>query len=373
MLVAAALYGAAVVLGYVELALLAAAVILALVFGLAFVLRRPSLEVRRHLEPARITRGELGFVTLSIANRSRFNSGGLVAAEPCGPTRIEIDVPRLKAGTSVSKRYRLPTEHRAVLQIGPVEVVQADPFALWQRVQRSGDVQQAWVHPVVHGLAGLPPGRTRSLEGSATDNVPHGSITFHNLRDYVIGDDMRLIHWRSSARTGTLMVKENVDTSLPRITVLLDTRTSVHTPESFESAVEAAASVVVAATMAKYPVRLVTTAGRSVGGRGLSADARQFLDVLSEVSLEAAPDLRRAIGSLVAEKRSDALVTITGASTADDLAVIGALGRRYDDAVVAVVTEHPDDVAVPVGLSGVVVRGDSGETFARRWNQVLSR
>ena len=70
----------------------------------------------------------------------------------------------------------------------------------------------------------LPTGNTRHLEGPSSDTSPQGNITFHRLRDYVVGDDLRLVHWRSSARTGKLVVKHNVDTSQPYTVVLLDQR-----------------------------------------------------------------------------------------------------------------------------------------------------
>jgi uncharacterized protein (DUF58 family) len=69
-------------------------------------------------------------------------------------------------------------------------------------------------------------------------------VTFSSLREYVPGDDPRQIHWRSTARTGVLTVREHVDTTEPTTTVVLDTHPTALGADAFEHAVEFAASVV---------------------------------------------------------------------------------------------------------------------------------
>ena len=106
----------------------------------------------------------------------------------------------------------------------------------------------------------------RSLDGRV-DRVPHGTITFDSLREYVVGDELRRVHWRTSAKVGELMVREQLDTSLPRLVVLLDDRAAAHpargdgVAETFESACEAAASIVAAAVREDLPVTLLLVAG----------------------------------------------------------------------------------------------------------------
>ena len=104
-----------------------------------------------------------------------------------------------------------------------------------------GGTATVWVHPRIHLLRAVPAGMARSLDGRI-DKVPHGTITFDSLREYVVGDELRRVHWRSSAKVGELMVREQLDTSEPTIVVLLDDRAGAHpdvrdgTAESFEVA-----------------------------------------------------------------------------------------------------------------------------------------
>ena len=98
------------------------------------------------------------------------------------------------------------------------------------------------MRPRRHPLGLLPSGRLRDLEGP-TREVSKGTASFHQLREYVPGDDMRHIHWRTSARTGTLMVKQLVDTTRPEIVVIVDNRLSAVDADDFEEVVEVAASI----------------------------------------------------------------------------------------------------------------------------------
>jgi len=361
-------YGAGILLGYEELFVVAAAAAVALATGFVWVAFRPNLRVSRSIEPQRVQRGDPAIGSVHVANRSRSPSVAATAVEPCGPVTVDVAIPRLAPGASISKRYRLPTDRRAVVDVGPIRVTRIDPLGLWRTVKTQGSVERLWVHPVVHRLTAVPPGRTRSLDGQTVDSVQHGSITFHALREYVIGDDLRHVHWKSSAHSGQLMVREHVDASLPQMTLLLDTRAEVHDEAGFEEAVEAAASVAVAATRAGFPIRLVTTCGRAAGGRGIGADAGPLLDLLAAVDRVPATDLRRVVRGLAAERRGDTLVAVTGRTDVDDFAPVMSLARRYDDAVVAIVA--PDALERSVGRPGrtLVVRATDAREFAQRWS-----
>jgi uncharacterized protein (DUF58 family) len=166
--------------------------------------------------------------------------------------------------TSVS--YPVPTVRRGVVSVGPLQVSRRDPLGLARVLRGYGEPATVWVRPRVHTIAAVPVGLSRSMDGRV-DRIPRGSITFSALRGYVIGDDLRHVHWRTSARVGELMVREHVDTSLPRIVVLLDDRAVAHTQpgeageSTFEYACEAAASVIVAAIREDIHVEMQLVSG----------------------------------------------------------------------------------------------------------------
>ena len=87
------------------------------------------------------------------------------------------------------------------------------------------------MHPVAHQFPLSAALRAQRWDSSTSDAAPDGTITFHTLREYVPGDDLRFIHWRSSAKLDTLLVRRNIDVSLPMTTMLLVTgRTATQAP-----------------------------------------------------------------------------------------------------------------------------------------------
>ena len=226
------------------------------------VIVRPSpLAIDRAIQPPRVPKGSPAIAVLTFANRGRRTVGRTVAHQPFGDHPVRTVIPRLRRGERGLRTYRLPTRQRGIFDVGPVEVTRRDAFEFFRASRRYGAVERIWVYPRVLGFRPLPTGQTRHLEGPSSDTSPQGNITFHRLRDYVAGDDLRLVHWRSSARAGRLVVKHNVDTSQPYSVVLLDLRPGGYTAESFESAVDVAASVLVAGSANKAPVELRLTDG----------------------------------------------------------------------------------------------------------------
>jgi uncharacterized protein (DUF58 family) len=140
-------------------------------------------------------------------------------------------------------------------------------------------------------LTPLPSTRSSSPDGLPVDSRTEGGVTFHALREYVPGDDPRHLHWRSSARAGTLLVRRHVDPSEPVTAVLLDTRRHAYPAgdagtAAFDAAVDAVASVLLASVRLRFPARLHTTAGLRVTCGGGRSDDVVALDALAGVELD---------------------------------------------------------------------------------------
>jgi uncharacterized protein (DUF58 family) len=374
---AAVLLAAGFVLGYPELTVVGSTAVVALGFGVCYAAWRPRLTVTRSADPDRVMRGEASRVTLRVRNASRLRGATLVAHDRCGATTVPVPLLKLRAGAATSVDYPVPTERRGVVRIGPLRVVRRDPLGLLTLPRSHGDVSQVWVYPKVHPLTAVPVGIARSLDGRV-DRVPQGTITFDTLREYVVGDELRHVHWRTTARVGELMVREHVDTSLPRLVVLLDDRLAAYpgagrerASDAFEAACEAAASIVMAAFREELPVALHLVAGDHAGGK----TAQPLLDLLAEAELRSGDGsdggrdaLDTAIATLRHRRPGATLIVLTGPGGADDVWRVGTLRGAYPSIVVGTigVTE-----GIPSTMDGLLVlaAGD-GADFARAWDGV---
>jgi uncharacterized protein (DUF58 family) len=344
--------------------------LLVLVLIAVLVVVRPSpLTIERAIQPPRVPKGSPAIAVLTFANRGRRTVGVTVANQPFGGTMVRTVIPKLRRGERGLRTYRLPTRHRGIFDVGPVEVTRRDAFELVQASRRYGDVERIWVYPRVIHIRPLPTGQTRHLEGPSSDTSPQGNITFHRLREYVMGDDLRLVHWRSSARTGRLVVKHNVDTSQPYTVVLLDQRPSRYTEEAFESAIDVTASVLVASAAHKAPLELRLTDGTVIGGPRVR-DATPLIDHLTGIKADAKGDLRTQLLAL-RRARGTSLVVITGALDITDLPYVALLRRRFERLVVVSVDEDSvrDELNARIKFPGVrlVVGADADATCAS-WN-----
>src|SRR5512142_2713717 len=344
---AVALFGAGFGFGYPELTVIATTAAVALVSAVGYVAGRPRLSVRRSCEPDRVMRGEASLVTLTVGNTSRLRTATLVAYDRCGSTDVPVPLLRLRAGRETTAQYQVPTARRGVVDVGPLRVVRRDPLGLLTLPRSHGGTERVWVYPRVHPLRSVPAGVARNLDG-LVDRVPQGSITFDTLREYVVGDELRHVHWRTSARIGELMVREHLDTSLPRLVILLDDRSAAYQGRegaaAFEAACEAAASILLAATRDELPVALHLVSGAAVGAGGTTGDRRQttgpFLDLLAETTLastEPAGDgdpLHRATSRLRHNRPGDTLIFLTGPGRREDIGLVAGLHRAYTSVVV---------------------------------------
>ncbi|MBU8855873.1 MULTISPECIES: DUF58 domain-containing protein [unclassified Micromonospora] len=356
---------------YPELTVLGAAAGVAVGYAVVNAAWRPRLSVDRRADPDRVARGEPAAMELTVRNTGRLRAANLVAEDRCAGALVPVPLLRLRPGRDTVVRYDVPTHRRGVVPVGPLRVVRRDPLGLVALARGYGGTVPVWVHPRIHPLSAVPTGAGRSLDGR-TDSVPHGSITFDSLREYVVGDELRRVHWRTSARVGELMVRENVDTSLPRLVVVLDNRAPAYpdraggVAEFFEAACEAAASVVAAAMREGLPVQLLLVVPAEVEPAGAAGP----LDRLAAVELtDAGPDvLPAATGRLRRDRLGDTLVFLTGPGGRDDLGHVGALRGAYPSVVVGMFGADGPTAAGAAGLT--VLDAADGAAFAAEWDGV---
>ena len=209
-------------LGWIELMVVAAGCLAALLIAVAFVVGRLAIDIERSVDPSRVMVGEPAGALLTARNPGRRPTRSIVVDEHVDTSIIPVTVPGLAPGAEHRTFYQLPTERRAHVRVGPAEVVRADPLRLLRRRVGHAPATDLWVHPRWALVEPLPSGFAKDLEGPTSDASPAGDIAFHALRPYQLGDDRRHIHWMSTARSGTLMVRHYVDNRRPTLGVLLD-------------------------------------------------------------------------------------------------------------------------------------------------------
>ncbi|MBO1902741.1 DUF58 domain-containing protein [Leucobacter weissii] len=221
---------------------------LLLLLGLPFLAGARSYRAGLELSRANAVVGgnvEVGVIVENTSARPQLPS---VAELPVGDALREVTVPLLGPRQTVELAVGVPALQRGVVAVGPLTVARRDPLGLLRRDLTWPDRHLLHVHP---RTAMLPPGSAglvRDLEGQSSRRLTDSDLSFHAVRDYVPGDAVRHIHWRSTAKTGSLMVRQFEESQTARVAVLFDARREEYgSDEEFELGVSVAASISVQA------------------------------------------------------------------------------------------------------------------------------
>ncbi|MFJ9633009.1 DUF58 domain-containing protein [Streptomyces sp. NPDC101175] len=304
----------------------------------------------RRLSPARVPAGSEARVHLRMDNVSRLPTGLLMLQDRVpyvlGP-RPRFVLDRVEAGGRREVSYRVRSDLRGRYPLGPLQLRLTDPFGMCELTRSFSTFDTLTVIPRVEALPpvrlsgeakGYGDGRNRSLALAGEDDViPRG---------YRYGDDLRRVHWRSTARYGELMVRREEQPQRARCTVLLDTRGIAFAgqgPDSaFEWAVSGAASVLVHMLERGFSVRLLTDTGNSVPGEGAdgfagasqeSADAAGLMmDTLAVIDHSDGAGLSRAF-DLLRGGNEGLLVAFFGDLDEEQAAIAARMRQRSGGAL----------------------------------------
>lgn len=265
--------------GWRELRVIAVSLLALGVLAVLFTLGRLDLSTQLRVEPSRVVVGERAAGALTLVNNRRRTAHGLRLDLPVGKATARFSVPHLKAGEPVEELFVVPTERRAVIPVGPAVTVQGDPLGLLRRTRTWSHRDEIYVHPATTVLSTMAAGMIRDLEGQTTNHLSPSDIAFHTLRDYVPGDDRRHVHWKSSAKSGRLLVRQYVDTRRSHVAVLLSTDLDEYaSDDEFELAISCAASV------ATQAIRDKQTLSMMIGGERIATeDPKHLLDRFSAI------------------------------------------------------------------------------------------
>lgn len=350
-----------------ELLALGWALLAALVVAGVWLFIRPSLDVARDVVPARVAEGERAVGVLTISNRGARRSPPLIAHERLGGQRVRLPLRGLAAAAAQRITYDLPSGRRGIVPVGPLEISHADALGLVGVGYGEGAETRLIVHPRQVRVAPLPTGRSQDFDGPTRSVAPRGGIAFHSLREYVPGDDLRLVHWPTTARTGQLMVKHTVVTNEPRLVIVLDTQAGSYSDErSFDEAVRVAASLLSAGARQHFPTTLHTTGGAMVSIDATGVGLTDALDCLAAVQVSLDDRGLRELTSLAGRRQHGASLGVVTGSVCTQLAAVSSVRPRYEMAtLVQLGPNYGRTTAAVEGVLGFSC-ADLAE-FARVW------
>ena len=215
-----------------------------LLLGLLMSLGNLSCSAETSLDQGHLEVGgqaELVLVLTNPGNRStRRGRIGLTL----GQAAVMAPLPALAPGQNHQIRLKLEARSRGVIDLGPVTMEAGDPLGLIRRRRILAGARKLYIHPRTVALPPLEAGLERDLEGDPCPGIVDDDLEFHALRPYAPGDDMKRVHWLSTARAGTLMVRQYEPTLRTRTELILDGQaTSYRNADEFELAVEIYASL----------------------------------------------------------------------------------------------------------------------------------
>ena len=361
-------------LGEVELLAIGAALGVAVIVAvLITVWNRPGVRVERRLAPHQVHEGDRATVELRLTNFRRlpiFNLTVTDGIKGLGTARFAMGVLGGKERASAS--YRIVCRPRGVYVVGPAGLETHDPLGLAGTETTAGQIDQLVVYPSVEELTGFPlvQGRDPANMASRPEHSQRGGEDFYTLRPYRDGDDLRRVHWPTSARLDELMIRQMETPWQSRALVFLDPRaTAFEDDDHFEKAVSGAASVVRHLAQGGFAGDLWA------GGPTIEVNSyAAAMEALALVQRVPAIDLRAVATRLRTTGRGGLLVLVSGLPDADLLGVHRLLGSHHRSSILLCATSSENEVLRHFRQAGVkTVLTGPADRWAVSWNQMLGR
>lgn len=355
--------------GWRELTVVGTACLLLGLFALPFLYGRTRVRVVLRLEPSRIAAGGTVAAAVEVTNESASRMFPTQLELPVGSATHRYGVPALVGGATHQEAFTIRTERRGAIAVGPATTRRGDPLGLFSRDSLWTQVHEVLVRPAMVPLEALGAGLLRDLEGVSTDAISSSDLAFHALREYAPGDDLRHVHWRSSAKLmgaggNKLLVRQYLDTRRSHATIVVDNRpaswpadSSAGTglgrtedaPESFETAMSVTASIIIRAVLDDFEASFLCGPHASTG-----SDGNLALDAVCRATLGDEGLVRAAQRAARTAADTSLLFLITGAECPfEDVLRAGAAFSPEVRRICVVV--DPDTTAGVTEAGGVTV------------------
>ncbi len=311
-------------------------------FASAAMLRwtKARLQVTRRLSHTKVQPGQRVTVELEVENGAPTSTSFILVEDRLPPTLgrpARLVLSGIPGKNSQRVSYSMVCRTRGRFSIGPLRMDLSDPFALTKVRLEFSEKDDLVVFPEIEELDRAPSSQYGSGAGeSASRQLFRTAEEFYTMREYVLGDDLRRIHWPSVARRGKLMIRQDESARRSLATVVLDTRVGAFGQaysEPFEKAVSVAASLGVHMSRNGFALRLA--AGQL---RPVPVTEEAFLEALASASH--APT--RPLGSMLVPLRTSAvpdttLIVVTAPPRPADVASMTRIGTIFGPKIAAFV------------------------------------
>ncbi len=360
------------VFGALELYLLAAMALAVVVLAALYTATAGlDLSVARSATPSRLRVGSPARIDLTLTNNGKRSTSVLRVQDHVGDSGgASLMLAPIRPSTTARVAYRLPSRRRGELLVGPLELGIGDPLGLTAaRVQGSGQVT-LMVHAelidlgVLHAVAGNDP----TADQQQSRALASGGDEFFALRPYVVGDELRRVNWRASAKTGELVVKQEERPRTGRVTVVLDRRRESYDVDGFERAVSATLSVLYSAWRGDDALRFLTTSSSAYTDIRSRAELNAVDEQLALIGPTESASLVRTVEELSRVGRGGTMVIVTGSPSRELAPAIERARRGFGTVITIVCQDAPIDE-----LGGAVVVHDGRTNVREGWTRAVGR
>jgi uncharacterized protein (DUF58 family) len=357
-------------LGILELYLLAAMALIALILAALYtVSTRLDLSINRLATPSRLRAGTPARIDLTMRNRARRGTPVLSAHDQVqGGRGASVLLAPLAGGNEAKIAYRLPTQRRGRLRVGPLDLSLGDPLGLTRSKIRAAEVTNLMVHPRLIELIPLVAvaGHDPTADQQPIRAIANSGDEFFALRPYVVGDELKRVNWRASARIDDLVVRQEERPKTGRVTVLLDRRSEVYDEPGFERAVSASLSALHSGFRGGDALRFLTTAGPAVSDIRTRSELDAVDEQLALIETTQSASLVRSLEELNRTSRGGTLVVVTGQLQPQIEQVIARSRKTFGLAIVITCMEAPD------GNAPWAITYAEADDLAAEWRLVVT-
>lgn len=363
-----------ILFGEQELGIAGVLLLLSVSVALTFVtVNRPEVTITRQLTPTVVHDGDHATVVMQIAATGRGSSNLNVADSVVGLGRAEFATARLDRTAPLTATYRVLCRARGSYPIGPAMASVTDTLRLARSTRPVGSTDSLLVLPAVEPLSGYPasPGLMMTVSAHRPEHSQRGGEDFYTLREYQQGDDLRRVHWPSSARRDQLMIRQLETPWQARALVILDPRSDAYEDvDAFEHAVRGAASAVEHLTRGGFDADVCV--GPAI------IDASHFMEAMEALALIQPMD-GFDIAALGGRLRSlsdggGALLVVTGQTDHRLLGLARLLEPLFPTTVLmSATTSTPAALAGFQRTGAATVVSRPGESWSTAWSSAIER